>query len=66
MKTHHTTFTVQIALADSNHIGELAEGHLVFKAGRSMVFVRGIISNASAGGEPMASFSSVLKKTKRS
>ena len=35
----------------------------VVKAGRSMVFVRGIISNASAGGEPMMSFSSVLKKT---
>ena len=37
----------------------------VVKAGRSMVFVRGLIVNASAGGEPMASFSSVLKKTRR-
>lgn len=35
----------------------------VVKAGRSMVFVRGIISNASAGGEPMMSFSATLKKT---
>jgi acyl-coenzyme A thioesterase PaaI-like protein len=35
----------------------------VVKAGRSMIFVRGIIANASAGGEPMMSFSSVLKKT---
>ncbi|MFI4965402.1 MAG: PaaI family thioesterase [Caulobacterales bacterium] len=47
-------------------VGERVEclGEVV-KAGRSMVFVRGIISNASAGGEPMMSFSSVLKKTAR-
>jgi uncharacterized protein (TIGR00369 family) len=50
-------------------VGTAREGDLVectgevVKAGRSMVFVRGIISNASAGGEPMMSFSSVLKKT---
>jgi acyl-coenzyme A thioesterase PaaI-like protein len=35
----------------------------VVKNARSMVFVRGLIVNASAGGEPMMSFSSVLKKT---
>ncbi|HYD44622.1 MAG TPA: PaaI family thioesterase [Phenylobacterium sp.] len=35
----------------------------VVKAGRSMVFVRGLIVNASAGGEPMMSFSGVIKKT---
>jgi len=48
-------------------IGDLVEctGEVV-KAGRSMVFVRGLIVNASAGGEPMMSFSSVLKKTQRS
>jgi acyl-coenzyme A thioesterase PaaI-like protein len=47
-------------------IGDIVEctGEVV-KAGRSMVFLRGIISNASAGGEPMMSFSSVLKKTPR-
>ncbi len=47
-------------------VGDLVEcrGEVV-KAARSMVFVRGIISNASAGGEPMMSFSSVLKKTAR-
>jgi acyl-coenzyme A thioesterase PaaI-like protein len=47
-------------------VGDLVEctGEVV-KAGKSMVFIRGIISNASAGGEPMMSFSSVLKKTKR-
>lgn len=45
-------------------IGDIVEcrGEVV-KAGRSMVFVRGIIANATAGGEPMMSFSSVLKKT---
>jgi acyl-coenzyme A thioesterase PaaI-like protein len=44
-------------------VGDLVEctGEVV-KAGRSMVFVRGIIST---GGEPMMSFSSVLKKTAR-
>lgn len=47
-------------------IGDLVEcrGEVV-KAGRSMVFVRGVISNASAGGAPMMSFSAVLKKTTR-
>jgi acyl-coenzyme A thioesterase PaaI-like protein len=47
-------------------IGDLVEctGEVV-KAGRSMVFVRGIIANASKGGEPMMSFSSVLKKSPR-
>jgi acyl-coenzyme A thioesterase PaaI-like protein len=47
-------------------IGDLVEctGEVV-KAGRSMVFVRGLIVNASAGGEPMMSFSSVLKKTSK-
>jgi acyl-coenzyme A thioesterase PaaI-like protein len=47
-------------------VGDLVEctGEVV-KAGRSMVFVRGIIANASAGGEPMMSFSSVLKKITR-
>jgi acyl-coenzyme A thioesterase PaaI-like protein len=46
------------------HIGELVEctGEVV-KAGRSMVFLRGLITNASQGGEPVMSFSAVLKKT---
>jgi acyl-coenzyme A thioesterase PaaI-like protein len=45
------------------HDGERVEcrGEVV-KAGRSMVFVRGLITNASRGGEPIMSFSSVLKK----
>jgi acyl-coenzyme A thioesterase PaaI-like protein len=47
-------------------VGDLVEctGEVV-KAGRSMVFVRGLITNGSEGGEPMMSFSAVLKKTKR-
>lgn len=45
------------------HAGDLVEctGEVV-KAGRSMVFVRGIIES---GGEPVMSFSAVLKKTRR-
>jgi len=44
--------------------GELVEctGEVV-KAGRSMVFVRGLITNKSQDGEPVMSFSAVLKKT---
>jgi uncharacterized protein (TIGR00369 family) len=43
------------------HEGDLVEctGEVV-KAGRSMVFVRGLIES---GGEPVMSFSAVLKKT---
>jgi uncharacterized protein (TIGR00369 family) len=61
------TATFNCELVGTAREGDLVEcvGEVV-KAGRSMVFVRGIISNASAGGEPMASFSSVLKKTRRS
>jgi acyl-coenzyme A thioesterase PaaI-like protein len=60
------TATFNCELVGTARIGELVEcrGEVV-KAGRSMVFIRGIISNASAGGEPIASFSSVLKKTTR-
>lgn len=60
------TATFNCELVGTARVGDLVEctGEVV-KAGRSMVFVRGLIVNASAGGEPMASFSSVLKKTKR-
>jgi acyl-coenzyme A thioesterase PaaI-like protein len=60
------TATFNCELVGTAREGELVEcrGEVV-KAGRSMVFVRGLITNASAGGEPMASFSSVLKKTPR-
>jgi hypothetical protein len=33
MKTHTTTFTVQLELAPANTINKLAEGHLAFKGG---------------------------------
>ena len=58
------TATFNCELVGTAREGELVEcrGEVV-KAGRSMVFVRGLITNASAGGEPMASFSSALKKT---
>ena len=48
------------------HEGEIVEctGEVV-KAGKSMVFVRGLIVNASQGGAPVMSFSAVLKKTRR-
>jgi acyl-coenzyme A thioesterase PaaI-like protein len=58
------TATFNCELVGTAREGDLVEcrGEVV-KAGRSMVFVRGLICNASAGGEPMASFSSVIKKT---
>jgi acyl-coenzyme A thioesterase PaaI-like protein len=60
------TATFNCELVGTAREGDLVEctGEVV-KGGRSMVFVRGLIANASAGGEPMASFSSVLKKTPR-
>jgi acyl-coenzyme A thioesterase PaaI-like protein len=62
--TSTVTATFNCELVGTAREGDLVEcrGEVV-KGGRSMVFVRGIISNASAGGEPMMSFSSVLKKT---
>jgi uncharacterized protein (TIGR00369 family) len=56
------TATFNAELVGTAREGDLVEctGEVV-KAGRSMVFVRGLISNA---GEPVASFSSVLKKTR--
>jgi acyl-coenzyme A thioesterase PaaI-like protein len=55
------TATFNCELVGTARAGELVEctGDVV-KAGRSMVFVRGIIT---APGGPVASFSSVLKKT---
>lgn len=62
--TRSVTATFNSELVGTAHAGDLVEctGEVV-KAGRSMVFLRGLITNASAGGEPMMSFSSVLKKT---
>lgn len=58
------TATFNGEFVGSAGVGDLVEctGEVV-KAGRSMVFVRGLITNASREGEPMMSFSAVLKKT---
>ncbi|HVI34192.1 PaaI family thioesterase [Phenylobacterium sp.] len=58
------TATFNGEFVGSAAVGDLVEcaGEVV-KAGRSMVFVRGLIVNASRGGDPMMSFSAVLKKT---
>jgi acyl-coenzyme A thioesterase PaaI-like protein len=60
------TATFNGEFVGSAGVGDLVEcvGEVV-KAGRSMIFLRGIISNASRNSEPMMSFSSVLKKTPR-
>lgn len=57
------TATFNGELVGTAHEGDLVEctGEVV-KSGRSMVFVRGLIT---CQGEPVMSFSSVLKKTKR-
>jgi acyl-coenzyme A thioesterase PaaI-like protein len=62
--TPTVTATFNCELVGTAREGDFVEcrGEVV-KGGRSMIFVRGIISNASAGGEPIASFSSALKKT---
>ena len=56
------TATFNCELVGTARAGALVEcrGEVV-KAGRSMVFVRGLITS---GDEPVASFSSVLKKSK--
>ena len=65
-ESHSVTATFNGEFVGTARPGDLVEGRgEVVKAGRSMVFVRGIISNASAGGAPMMSFSAVLKKTTR-
>ncbi|MGA0607483.1 PaaI family thioesterase [Phenylobacterium sp. VNQ135] len=57
------TATFNGEFVGSAGIGDLIEctGEVV-KAGRSMIFMRGLIVNATRGGDPMMSFSAVLKK----
>jgi uncharacterized protein (TIGR00369 family) len=57
------TATFNGEFVGTGNVGDLVEctGEVV-KAGRSMVFVRGLIVNASRDGEPVMSFSAVLKK----
>lgn len=61
--SHTVTATFNGEFVGTAHEGDLVEcqGEVV-KAGRSMVFVRGLITNA---GEPVMSFSAVLKKVGR-
>lgn len=58
--SHSVTATFNGEFVGTAHIGDLVEcrGEVV-KAGRSMVFLRGLITT---GGEPVMSFSAVLKK----
>ena len=61
--SYAVTATFNGEFVGSAGVGDLVEctGEVV-RAARSMTFVRGLIVNASRGGEPMMSFSSVLKK----
>ena len=61
LNSNTVTATFSGEFVGTAHEGDLVEcrGEVV-KAGRSMVFVRGVIT---APGGPVASFSSVLKKT---
>lgn len=61
--THAVTVSLGGEYVGPAHVGDLVEctGEVV-KAGKSMVFVRGMIST---GGEPMMSFSGVIKKVAR-
>ena len=62
--SHSVTATFNGEFVGTAHIGDLVEcrGEVV-KAGRSMIFVRGLIT---CGDETVMSFSSVLKKRARS
>jgi len=61
--THAVTVSLGGEYVGPAHVGDLVEctGEVV-KAGKSMVFVRGLISTK---GEPMMSFSGVIKKVAR-
>lgn len=60
--SHSVTATFNGEFVGGAPVGALVEGRgEVVKAGRSMVFVRGLITT---GGEPVMSFSAVVKKTR--
>lgn len=61
--THAVTVSLGGEYVGPAHVGDLVEctGEVV-KSGKSMVFVRGLIST---GGEPMMTFSGVIKKVAR-
>lgn len=58
---HAVTVSLNGDFVGPAHVGDLVEatGEVV-KAGRSMIFIRGIVST---GGNPMLIFSGVIKKT---
>lgn len=64
MDRSSVTATLNGEFVGTARVGDRVEcvGEIV-KAGRSMVFVRGLIVNASNGNDPMMSFSGVIKKT---
>lgn len=63
-ETRAVTATFNGEFVGSAGVGDLVECTAeVVKNARSMVFMRGLIVNASRNGEPMMSFSAVLKKT---
>jgi acyl-coenzyme A thioesterase PaaI-like protein len=59
--SHSVTATFNGEFVGTAHVGDLVEctGEVV-KAGRSMIFVRGLITH---GRDPVMSFSAVLKRT---
>ena len=61
--SHAVTVSLNGEFVGPAHAGDLVEatGEVV-KAGKSMIFIRGLIST---GGEPMMSFSGVIKKVAR-
>ena len=60
---HGVTATLNAEFVGAGHLGHLltARGEVI-KAGRSLIFMRGLIDDA---GEPVMSFSGVIKKVTR-
>ena len=61
LEQHAVTVSLNGEFVGPAHVGDLVEavGEVV-KAGRSMIFLRGLVST---GGRPMLTFSGVIKKT---
>lgn len=61
--SHAVTVSLNGEFVGTAHEGDLIEATgEVIKAGKSMIFVRGVIAT---GGSPMMSFSGVIKKVAR-
>jgi uncharacterized protein (TIGR00369 family) len=63
LEQHAVTVSLNGEFVGPAHVGDLVEavGEVV-QAGRSMIFLRGIVST---GGRPMLTFSGVIKKVRR-